>query len=138
MEDFVMRTAIVLFLLFISGCGPYVPVTNISDVPQDKLDAANEIQVFETGNSVNPFADEKTQPQIEQFLGRVTAYSCKHLLWEPAATKENALMQLKLKALDLNADGIVDITYNFKGTSYATDCWESVQVTGTAVKLKKS
>jgi uncharacterized protein YbjQ (UPF0145 family) len=47
------------------------------------------------------------------------------------------LTQLKLKALDLGADGIIDITFDTRGTdTWGTNCWESVQASGVAVKFK--
>ena len=44
---------------------------------------------------------------------------------------------LRLKALDLGADGIIDITFDTRGTdTWGTNCWESVQASGIAVKFK--
>ena len=60
------------------------------------------------------------------------------MLWDPAPTHKNALMQLKVRALDLDANGLIDITYT-KGTVadiMLRNCWASIKVTGTAVVFK--
>jgi hypothetical protein len=118
-------------LLFVGSCvPPLVPVTDISKVPEDKLQAAYKIKTYIAGGDPN-------YPEVAKYLGDITAYSCKHVLWDPPASKGNALTQLKLKALDLGADGIIDITFDTKGTdTWGTNCWESVQASGVAVKFK--
>ena len=71
------------------------------------------------------------------FLIEIKAYSCKLLLSDPPASKGDALKQLRLKALEMGANGIVDVTFDSRGTdAFGTNCWESVQVTGVAVKFE--
>ena len=111
------------------GCGPFVPVTDLSTVPQDSVKKAGQILVFEFGQPAN-------HPPIAERLGIISAYSCKHLLWDPAATKEDALLKLRLKALEMGAHAIVDVVFENKGTGLDTNCWETWQAKGTAVAFK--
>ena len=118
------------FLVVIApGCAPFVPVTDISKVlASDKSEALN-IRVFMLESSAS-------YPPISSVLGGVTAYSCKFLSTHPPASKGDALMRLRLEALKLHADAIIDVTFDTRGADpWGTNCWESVQATGQAVKL---
>jgi hypothetical protein len=115
----------------LTACGPFVPVTDVSTVPREKVDMAYRVRVFTVGSNVN-------YPEVEQFLGAVTAYSCKNLLWDPPASQGDALQQLRLKAVGLGADAIIDVTFDTRGTdAFGTNCWESVRASGVAVRFKK-
>ena len=53
------------------------------------------------------------------------------------ASKGNALTQLKVRAVELGANGVIDITFDYSGTdAWGTNCWESIQASGTAVMFK--
>ena len=125
------RTATILLIALLSGCSPFVPVIKVADVPKETLQKAYQIQIFEVGNSTS-------HPQVSDYLGNITAYSCKNMLTDPPASKGDALIQLRLKALELGADAVLDITFDTRGTdTWGTNCWESVQVSGVAVKFKQ-
>jgi uncharacterized protein YbjQ (UPF0145 family) len=131
-KETIMKNIVVTLvaLLFVGGCiKPFVPVTDISKVPKDKLQAAYRIKTYT--------AENNNYPEVAKYLGDITAYSCKNLLWDPPSSKGDALTQLKLKALELGADGIIDVTFDTRGTdAYGTNCWDSVQASGVAVKFK--
>ena len=75
--------------------------------------------------------------EIAEYLGDITAYSCKHMMRDPPASKADALTQLRLKALGMKANGIIDVTFDSRGTdTFGTNCWESVQASGVAVEFK--
>ena len=114
---------------FSLGCGPFVPVTDLSGVPHESLKKVEQIPVFEFGQPAN-------HPPIAERLGIVSAYSCKHLLWDPPATKEDALLKLRLKALEMGAQAVVEVVFENKGTGLDTNCWETWQAKGTAVTFK--
>ena len=49
----------------------------------------------------------------------------------------NALTQLKVQAIKVGANGIIDITFDSRGIdTWVTNCWETVQASETAVILK--
>ena len=113
------------------GCSTFVPVTDVSKVSREALQEAYKVRIFTTGSDVS-------HPKVAEYLGDITAYSCKHLLWDPPASKGDAITQLRLKALSMGADGIIDVTFDSRGTdAFGTNCWESVQASGLAVKFEK-
>lgn len=106
-------------------------MTDLSKVPKEKLRASLQVRTFVVGN-------EAAHPNVTDYLGEVTAYSCKQMPTDPPASQGNALTQLRLKALDLGADGIIDVTFDVRGTdAFGTNCWESVQASGTAVRFER-
>ncbi|MDB4070587.1 YbjQ family protein [Candidatus Pelagibacter sp.] len=114
----------------LSSCGPRVDVINLSTVEPDVLAKASKLQIFKLDNA-------QPKPEIDQYIGELTAYSCKHLTWDPPASKGDALKQLKIKAVRAGANGVIDITFDSRGTdTFGTNCWESVQASGTAVVFK--
>ena len=123
---------ILVLSLLLTSCGPRVKVTKLSDISPDILTKATKVQIFRLDNA-------QPKPEIEKHLGEITAYSCKHMIWDPPASKGNALTQLKVRAVELGANGVIDITFDYysSGTdTLGTNCWESIQASGTAVKFE--
>jgi uncharacterized protein YbjQ (UPF0145 family) len=121
---------ILLSSIILSSCGPKVDVLDFSTVDQKILTEASKVQIFKLDNA-------QPKPEIEKYVGEITAYSCKHLSWDPPASKGDALKQLKVKAVRQGANGVIDITFDTRGTdTFGTNCWESVQASGTAVVFK--
>ena len=121
----------IVLLFAISGCGTFVPITDTSEVPEPTLSKAYRVKVITAGSSVET-------PNIYKYLGAITTYSCKHLLWDPPASKGDALLQLQIKAIELGANGIVDVTFDIRGTdTCGTNCWETVQASGVAVRFEE-
>jgi len=122
--------AILILGLLLTSCGPRVKVIKLSDISPEILTEASKVQVFRLDNPT-------PKPDIEKYVGEITAYSCKHLVWDPPASKGDALKQLKVEAVQAGANGIIDITFDSRGTdTWGTNCWESVQASGTAVIFK--
>ena len=137
------RLVCTICLLLIGGCSgtpgaigsgwpipAFVPIIDVTKVQKDKLYVASQIRTYLDGSN--------NYPEVEKSLGNITGYSVKHLLWEPSPTKENALIQLQLRAFDLGADGIINISFETGGFPeiLTRDCWESIKVSGIAVKFK--
>jgi uncharacterized protein YbjQ (UPF0145 family) len=73
---------------------------------------------------------------VEQVLARLTAYSCKHLTTDPPASRGDALEQLQIQAARAGANALINLTFDTRGTDvFGTNCWETVQASGTAVRL---
>ena len=122
--------AIIVLGLLLTSCAPRVKVIKLSDLNPEVLTEASKVQVFRLDNPT-------PKPEIEKYVGEIIAYSCKHLLTDPPASKGNALTQLKVQAVKMGANGIIDITFDSRGTdTWGTNCWETVQASGTAVILK--
>lgn len=113
--------------LTITACGARVPLIKMDEVPPEVLQSSYAVQIY-TVDSV------ATRPDVKDFLGPIEAFSCKLLSTDPPASKGDALIQLRLNALKQGATGVVDVTFDVRGTdAWGTNCWESVQASGVAV-----
>jgi uncharacterized protein YbjQ (UPF0145 family) len=121
-SDFLKVT---ICLVFFTGCiGPLVPVIDMANVDPQALQASQRIRIYQS---------EKLPPSGYREIGPVKAWSCKNKTWEPAATKENAIKQLKIVAHRLGATAIMDVEAGQRSTSM-TNCWNVVVATGMAIK----
>ena len=104
------KIALILTVLFVGGCSPAsAPVKDTSLSPKDKLQATHQIKTYTIEN--------KNHPEVAEYCGSITAYSYKHILLGRPASKADALTQLKLKALEFGAEGIIDITFDTSSTN---------------------
>lgn len=67
-------------------------------------------------------------------IGDLAGVSCKNKIWDPPATQEVALQQLKAQALLRGAKGIAKVEYRSEGTTLTANCWEAIYATGTAFR----
>ena len=111
----------------LSACGTFVPVLDVSEVPPEMRAQALNISIFTLGGAAR-------RPTATNVIGPVEAYSCKHMMTDPPASRANALEQLRIKALGMGADAIFDVTFDKSGTDVlGTNCWEAVYAAGLAV-----
>lgn len=118
------KTALVLAsLTALSGCvGPLVEVIR------------PDAETLSTTASIPTYRAGSRPPSPYRVLAETTTYSCKNKLWDPAATAEDAIGQLKYKAAGSNADAVVNIVCAAEGTTVSKNCWEAVICKGTLVK----
>ncbi|MFP6716724.1 MAG: hypothetical protein VCB82_04395 [Alphaproteobacteria bacterium] len=121
-SKFILITIVVISL---TGCiGALVPVIDLTNVDPQALQDSQSIQTYTKG---------QTPPLGYREIGPVKAWSCKNLTWDPPATKENALKQLKIMAHRLGATAIMGIEFGEHGTTGKP----SVNVTPVAVTVPK-
>ena len=127
-----MGKLLLLSLLFtLAGCSMFVPVIDVSTVATETMQKAYRIKVAEI-NSASKY------PEISARLGSITAYSCRKGLTDPPPSRGDALMQLRLNAVAIGADGIKDLAYNSDSNIlFCINCWDTVQVSGVAVKFQQ-
>ena len=122
-----MRRKTVLYVLALSlaGCTPFIPVTELEDVPGDTMRDALNVKLVRTGDPA---------PKVKRVLGRVSGNSCKHWTWDPPPSNNDALLRMRVEAAQLKANAIVDVICNQAGTdTFGTNCWASVSCKGAAV-----
>lgn len=120
-----MKIFAVFFALYLAGCGPQIQVVNVD--PRDASGLDQSVPVFTAGQA----------PPDAVILGPLTATSCKNKLWDPAATRENAMSQLKLLARQAGGNAVANVSCDAPyGTSTRTNCWESIICRGTAITIK--
>lgn len=125
-----MKYVIVLICLsfFLVSCTTFVPVRNLKEVPQSTLVNSARVKIYTI--------DNPNIPADFEFIEEISAYSCKHLLTDPPASKGDALKRLKIEAYERGANAVIEVTFDTRGTdAWGTNCWETVQVSGLAVKI---
>ena len=121
------KIAIFFMSMILAGCGAFVPVQDVSKVDSETMQKAYKVKTFNANSNMS-------YPEVKNYYGPIVAFSCKGMLYDPPASKGDALIQLRLKAVELGANGIIDITFDTRGTdTWGTNCWETVQASGTAV-----
>jgi len=126
MKKVIITTLIIMSFLF--SCSTLIPLRSLDEVPNYIIEDAKEIKVFLLGQNAN-LSDY-------QFISQISAYSCKHLITDPPSSTGDALYRLKIEAAYINADAIIDVTFDTRGTdALGTNCWDSVYASGNAVSL---
>lgn len=128
-----MKNVIVLICLsfFLVSCTTFVPVRNLKEVPQSTLVNSARVKIYTI--------DNPNIPADFEFIEEISAYSCKHLLTDPPASKGDALKRLKIEAYERGANAVIEVTFDTRGTdAWGTNCWETVQVSGIAVKIPEN
>jgi len=110
----------------LGGCvGPLVPVVKLDQDSAMRL--RKEIRVFDIA---------ELQNKEYRRLGQIEATSCMNKLWDPPASREDAMDQLRYKASALGGNGITNlICEQCEGTNLAKNCWNSVTCYGVAIAL---
>lgn len=115
--------------LMLAGCGSFVPVVKLDNLPPEQRNAALRIKIL----SANQKLDEKAE-----VLGMVEGNSCQNKLWDAPATRAGAIDQLKYFAYEMGADAVTNIQCGAReGTSTRTNCWELISCTAEAIKLNR-
>jgi hypothetical protein len=109
----------------LSGCGTTLLVeTHVSPA---RTQAAEAVRIFRRGEAA---------PKVARTLVWVEGVSCRSEIWDPVSEKA-ALLQAKLRALDMGADALVEVQAVTAGTDLEENCWKTVTVSGLAVILAK-
>lgn len=113
-----------LFGASLAGCvGTFVPIQTAETTGVGAIKAATSLPLVS--------ADEASKLTA---IGEVAGYSCKNKLWSADATEEAATHQVKLSAVQRNAKAISALVCTVGGASLATNCWETVKCTATALQ----
>jgi hypothetical protein len=119
-------SALTLFVA-IYGCGPQVAVLKVD--PSTALMARSSVKIYTT----RQLADKK----YEDF-GPIEATSCKSLMWEPVPTREDAVNQLRVRAMNLGGNGLLNLMCDAReGTSVSKNCWSSITCAASAIQVEE-
>ena len=109
--------------ILISACGAFVPIQTEESVGHETMERAEKIPVVDSDRAA-----------AMQSLGEVVGYSCKNLLWDPAATPEDATLQVKIAAVQRGASAITGLTCSEGSISLAKNCWQSFTCRAIALR----
>lgn len=120
------KVAVAALALWMSGCGPFIPVTKLGTVPPDAMRDALNVRVVRAGSEA---------PKVSEVLGQVSGNSCKNMMWDPPPSTSDALLRMRIEAAKRGANIVMDVACNDAGTdAFGTNCWASVSCKGVAVK----
>lgn len=118
-----MRWLVVTSGFALAGCAGGVAPSDFAPAVQA---AASKVRIYTIENSNAP---------VGQAIGPVEAYSCQRSSLGGPPSRSDALQQLRLKAADMGADAVTEVTFDDAGTNLQTNCWSSVHAAGTAVRV---
>lgn len=114
-----------ILFLFLSGCGPFVQVVRLDESTAVKF--RSEIKIYSQAE-LDTVNYKTIQP--------LQATSCKNKLWDPPASQEDAIDQLRYKTKLLGGNAITNLLCEpVEGTNLAKNCWSSITCYGTAIRV---
>ena len=114
--------------LLLTSCGSLVPTVKLDDVSVEKRRAVSSLEIFNQNQLIG---------KNYSIITVVEGISCKNKVWDPAATKTDALLQTKHWAREAGADAITNLQCDSpRGTTVTYNCWESITCTAEAIKFK--
>lgn len=120
----------VLMMLLLAGCAQILPEDQFRRLTREESMRSQLINAYNI--------EDDSHPKVVTTLGIVDGYSCKLLRGEPPASYEEATGKLRLKALELGANGVVGVHKIAQplGESLG-NCKELVILRGEAVRFEK-
>lgn len=114
-------------LLLLSGCGPMVPVKDMYALSPGERRQAAEVGIYN---------ESQLRNRKYTVLNVVEGISCKNKVWSPAATKTDAINQVKYWAKEQGAEAVMNVQCDApRGTTVTSNCWESITCTAQAIKF---
>lgn len=114
-----------LFIIFIAGC-----------IPQKRRIELDESMVKLLRKEVSIYDKSELDTGKYQIIEPIQATSCNTKLWDPAATKEDAIDRLRYETYLKKGNAIIKLFCEPKeGVSLIKDCFSSVTCYGVAVKV---
>lgn len=121
MKGFFIASILSAFL--VACVGPNVPIKTAEATGTTPFEKANMIKIVSQNDGL-----KKVQ------LGTVSGYSCKNKLWDPDATEDAAILQLKVSAAQKGASFISKPICYSGAVSLITNCWSSYTCNADAYK----
>ncbi len=127
-----IKNTLILFTLivFLAGCvGPLVAVKKIDQLPSDTKRLVLSMPIYNESQLFN---------KEYKIINVVEGISCKNKVWDPAATKTDAINQAKYWAYEIGADALLNIQCDSsRGTTTTYNCWENVTCVAQAIKIEE-
>ncbi|WP_174804345.1 hypothetical protein [Martelella limonii] len=107
----------------LASCGTVAENADVGvgfSMGQRAIEPVEEVQIVETG-------PRQTDPKQ-----RVEGYSCKNKLWDPRASKDNAVNLMKKQAKDRGYNTVHSVTVANDPMAPIKNCWEGIMARGIA------
>ncbi len=113
--------------LLVAACAARVPLPDLNQVSPEVMNQAVKVKIYGADEAHSEF-DFKTM---------VEGHSCKHLATDIPPSRAEAIMRMKVDAVQRGANGILDYTCESYGTdAWGTNCWASITCRGVGVWLR--
>ena len=120
------RVRVTLAVILLSGCAGLGQVERVSDLSPQQLRDVNNIKLYESDQELKYTS-----------IGRIKGLSCKGSAYSGSVDKEGAMMQLRIKAVKLSANGVLFPTCSHDSSvDWGNNCWESWVCIGEAVHVQ--
>jgi hypothetical protein len=127
--NYIKAFVLVLVLSFLCSCGTRVPVVKMQNIDPATLAKSKRVKVYVLGQDPGEF----------EYIDSITAWSVKHMLYDPPATRGNAIEQAKVICVEKGGDAIMNVTFDEQGTdTWGTNAWESISLSADVIKLKNT
>lgn len=111
------------------SCGTRVPVVKMQNIDPATLAKSKRVKVYVLGQDPGEF----------EYIDSITAWSVKHMLYDPPATRGNAIGQAKVICVEKGGDALMNVTFDEQGTdTWGTNAWESISLSADVIKLKNT
>lgn len=116
----------IIVCLILSGCAGLGQIERVSDLSTDQLRQVHNIKLPENDTGLK-----------YKSLGQIKGISCKGSKNSGDAKEEAAIMQLKIKAVKINANAILYSTCSHDASvDWSNNCWESWVCVGEAARVE--
>lgn len=118
----IILSSSVIVSLFLSGCAGFGQVERVSDLSTDQLRQVHNIKVYDNDQGLK-----------FKSLGQIKGLSCKGSAFSGNSMQEAAMIQLKIKAIKVNANAILYPTCSHDASvDWGNNCWDSWVCVGDA------
>ena len=130
MKTKLFKVFFIYFIFNLTSCSYFQMVEyDVGQIDSKTLEEIKNIQVYNI---------DTRKPDIENYLGNVIGYSCRRTPDDKPENIEDALLQLKIDAHNLGANGIIEVAFEWVGTDpYIPNCYGTITARGIAIKYKK-
>jgi hypothetical protein len=108
--------------LMAAACGPFIEVISLDDAARGRY--RSEVRYYEK------------QPDGSTVIQPIRATSCKLMIWDPGASQEDAIDQLRATAAQLGGNGITNLTCDSpEGMSLSQNCWSAFTCRANVIRV---
>ena len=101
---------------------PFIEVVNLDEAARARY--RSEVRYYEK------------QPDGSTLLQPIRATSCKQKIWDPGASQEDAIDQLRAKAAQLGGNGITNLTCDDpEGMTLSKNCWSAFTCRANVIRV---
>jgi hypothetical protein len=113
------------FGALITGCSPVE--MDMTQEPDAAKMAAAGVRIYTINTSY---------PEGAELIRPIEVMSCQRNGYGRSSSSSNAIQQLQVKALEVGANAVVNVTVDSGGVSLLSNCWNSVTAAGTAARIR--